>query len=266
MESLEPKMLKVSLVRRKSDGRNSRISIPIGEFTIGRHVDCSMTIRSKLISRRHCAIHCDENSVSIRDLGSRNGVILDGNRIPPDETRSLSHHTVVQIGSVKFRLSIRDLETGRPWYDEGDTESGHESSDAADSVAELEQILEELDDLDTEFGSDANMTTLLEVPARTDTSTTQSKKEAAVAADANSAVAKRSTIKSAPRPASIEKGSAKIEDVEPTDDEHGEGHGNRQAKSDKQEPSRLPEHLRPKLPVDSKEAAQDALKRFFTKN
>ncbi len=52
-----------------------------GEFVIGRSADCQLALDDPLVSRRHAALLVSEDSVVIRDLGSRNGVMVNGIRI-----------------------------------------------------------------------------------------------------------------------------------------------------------------------------------------
>lgn len=48
---------------------------------IGRDADVDIALPSKLVSRRHARISCHEGQYFIEDLGSRNGVIVNGQRI-----------------------------------------------------------------------------------------------------------------------------------------------------------------------------------------
>jgi hypothetical protein len=52
--------------------------LPRGVTLIGRSLDCHVTIEDPLVSRQHARILIDDNGVSIEDLGSRNGVKLNG--------------------------------------------------------------------------------------------------------------------------------------------------------------------------------------------
>ncbi len=48
---------------------------------IGRSRRCDVTIRSPLVSRRHCRLESRDRGVFLRDLGSQNGTWIDGERI-----------------------------------------------------------------------------------------------------------------------------------------------------------------------------------------
>jgi uncharacterized Zn finger protein (UPF0148 family) len=51
------------------------------EILLGRSPDCHITIEDPLISRRHARIEIDDDDASVEDLGSRNGVRLNGRKL-----------------------------------------------------------------------------------------------------------------------------------------------------------------------------------------
>jgi hypothetical protein len=52
--------------------------LPKGETIIGRSADCHVTIEDPLVSRQHAKIHIDGELATFEDLGSRNGVRVNG--------------------------------------------------------------------------------------------------------------------------------------------------------------------------------------------
>jgi hypothetical protein len=52
-----------------------------GVFAIGRSAECQLSLDDPLVSRRHALLHVGEDDVFIEDAGSRNGVLVDGNKI-----------------------------------------------------------------------------------------------------------------------------------------------------------------------------------------
>jgi pSer/pThr/pTyr-binding forkhead associated (FHA) protein len=72
---------------------------------IGRHLECDVRIESPKISRRHCCVAIAYDRVLIRDLGSRNGVRVNGRQV--DESR-LYCGDELAIGPVLFRLELED--------------------------------------------------------------------------------------------------------------------------------------------------------------
>jgi hypothetical protein len=52
--------------------------LPHGTTLLGRGVDCHLTIEDPLVSRQHARIVIDDECALVEDLGSRNGVRVDG--------------------------------------------------------------------------------------------------------------------------------------------------------------------------------------------
>ncbi|HEX3447928.1 MAG TPA: FHA domain-containing protein [Isosphaeraceae bacterium] len=74
---------------------------------IGRHLECDVRIDSPKISRRHCCLAMAYDRVLIRDLGSRNGVRVNGRLV--EEIR-LHPGDELAIGPVLFRLEAESEE------------------------------------------------------------------------------------------------------------------------------------------------------------
>ena len=72
---------------------------------IGRHQECDVRINSPKVSRRHCCLAMAYDRVLIRDLGSRNGVRVNGRVV--DESR-LYEGDELAIGPLLFRLETLD--------------------------------------------------------------------------------------------------------------------------------------------------------------
>jgi pSer/pThr/pTyr-binding forkhead associated (FHA) protein len=63
-------------------GKGLKIVVDKAIIFIGRHPDCDVVItRSRMISRKHCAIVQVNDAFMIRDLGSTNGIRINGQRI-----------------------------------------------------------------------------------------------------------------------------------------------------------------------------------------
>jgi hypothetical protein len=62
--------------------RPVRLKVDRGKvFSIGRSADTDLCLEDKLISRRHCELELREGAIEVRDLGSRNGTCLNGEKI-----------------------------------------------------------------------------------------------------------------------------------------------------------------------------------------
>jgi pSer/pThr/pTyr-binding forkhead associated (FHA) protein len=78
---------------------------------VGRHSDCDVRLDSPKISRRHCCLAMAYDRVLIRDLGSRNGVRVNGRVV--GEAR-LYFGDELAIGPVLFRLELEPAEASSP--------------------------------------------------------------------------------------------------------------------------------------------------------
>lgn len=94
--------VKLKVVNGAQAGRE--IVIPVPEFVIGRDEDCQLRPRSDAISRKHCVIVVAENQVIVRDLGSKNGTYINGERIEGE--RVAADGDQVQFGPLQFELVL----------------------------------------------------------------------------------------------------------------------------------------------------------------
>ncbi|MDR0706095.1 MAG: FHA domain-containing protein [Planctomycetaceae bacterium] len=80
--------------------------IPVTEpkFIIGRADDCHLKPRSELISRYHCAVISEDGYVAIRDLGSKNGVYLNGERVSMEH--ELKNGDKLSVGPLEFFVHL----------------------------------------------------------------------------------------------------------------------------------------------------------------
>lgn len=77
--------------------QGSDLELPPGAFVIGRSSACNLSLDDALVSRRHATITNKSDGVWVEDLGSRNGVVVNGSRIPGPT--KLSHLDRVTVGS-----------------------------------------------------------------------------------------------------------------------------------------------------------------------
>jgi pSer/pThr/pTyr-binding forkhead associated (FHA) protein len=79
------------------------ISRPV--ILIGRHLECDVRIDSPQVSRRHCCVALAYDRLMIRDLGSANGVrvngqIVDEARLNPGDEVAIAHFLYRLVGEV----------------------------------------------------------------------------------------------------------------------------------------------------------------------
>jgi serine/threonine protein kinase len=78
-----------------------KVPLPQGEFVIGREVDCQLVLDDPQASRRHAAFVRSESGLEVKDLGSRNGVLVNSARVQGARLRVGDR---VQVGSTTFKV------------------------------------------------------------------------------------------------------------------------------------------------------------------
>ncbi len=73
-----------------------------GEFLIGRSPSCQLSLDDPLVSRRHALLIVTSSDVSTEDLGSRNGVLVNGQRINGRHTLNVGDR--ILIGAQEMTL------------------------------------------------------------------------------------------------------------------------------------------------------------------
>lgn len=92
---------KLIVASGKSAGRS--IAIKRNKLLIGRAEQCDVRPLSEEVSRRHCAITVGPSEVWVEDLGSRNGTLVNGNRIT--ERTKIVDGDIIKVGSLEVKLS-----------------------------------------------------------------------------------------------------------------------------------------------------------------
>ena len=91
------------LVMFRSDGDRRSFSMARDMTVVGRREDCDLRIPLGEVSRKHCRILRDGDSLKLEDLGSSNGTFLNGSRV---QEAILSPGDTIQVGPVVFVLQI----------------------------------------------------------------------------------------------------------------------------------------------------------------
>jgi predicted component of type VI protein secretion system len=86
-----------------TEGPNIPLDKPI--VLIGRHQECDIQIPSRKISRRHCCLAQVEDHMVVRDLGSTNGVRINGVKVVEG---SLQPGDELMIGNFRYQLKWGD--------------------------------------------------------------------------------------------------------------------------------------------------------------
>ena len=99
--------MKVQLivVRGKPEGKVIPLAGP--KFKIGRGETCHLRPNSEQVSREHAEFTIESNAVIVRDLGSRNGTLVNGKALTTEACK-LKDRDLVQVGPLTFAVSIHD--------------------------------------------------------------------------------------------------------------------------------------------------------------
>jgi predicted component of type VI protein secretion system len=81
-----------------------------GQFAVGRNASCQLSLDDPLVSRRHALLTVTEEAVTIEDLQSRNGVIVNGQKITG--RTPLTAGDRILIGAQELTL-LQGREAGR---------------------------------------------------------------------------------------------------------------------------------------------------------
>jgi predicted component of type VI protein secretion system len=122
-----------------SEGPSILLDKPIMLF--GRNPECDIQIDSRKVSRRHCCVAQVNDYLVVRDLGSTNGIRINGVRLLEGK---LHHGDELTIGSHRYKIS----------WEDGDAALGNRGIPASEAIPaggtvpepEEDDILEECDE------------------------------------------------------------------------------------------------------------------------
>jgi pSer/pThr/pTyr-binding forkhead associated (FHA) protein len=86
-----------------------RLPFPEGEYVIGRGAECDVRPDSEWVSRQHCLLRVAQDGVFLRDLGSRNGTLINGRLVSGE--RRLDDGDRIQIGPLVFEVRLEVPQT-----------------------------------------------------------------------------------------------------------------------------------------------------------
>jgi pSer/pThr/pTyr-binding forkhead associated (FHA) protein/tetratricopeptide (TPR) repeat protein len=109
--SISQAMLAIPYVRVVY-GPNSEQVIKLDgkKWTAGRESGCDIPIENSKVSRRQFELTASPQGYFLRDLGSSNGTLLNGQRLEPDELKPIQSGDIIGVLSVSIYFEIRDPE------------------------------------------------------------------------------------------------------------------------------------------------------------
>jgi len=93
---------------RVQSGSHAGKEIEVGQdkFLIGRSDSCQLRPKSESVSRKHCILAVQNGRVLVQDLKSRNGTFVNEKRLPPDKAKVLKDGDILRVGKLSFALVI----------------------------------------------------------------------------------------------------------------------------------------------------------------
>jgi pSer/pThr/pTyr-binding forkhead associated (FHA) protein len=87
--------------------QGKRLTIPEGETLIGRDESCQIRLATNEVSRQHCRLVCKGDQITLQDLGSRNGTLV--NNVAVHGEVQLSPSDTFRVGPVTFQVSGKKI-------------------------------------------------------------------------------------------------------------------------------------------------------------
>ena len=104
----------VKLVVTSGPGMGRNIAIDRECMTIGRGPGVDIVFDNPEMSRQHCAIEFSGGSFRIRDLGSTNGIVLNGRQT---QAGDIKHGYRFEIGSQGFQFVVESRDSEPDTYE-----------------------------------------------------------------------------------------------------------------------------------------------------
>ncbi|MGD0679678.1 MAG: FHA domain-containing protein [Polyangiaceae bacterium] len=86
--------------------RGARIRLDVEPVTVGRSSSCTVRLEDPRVSARHALFQFTETGVLVTDLGSTNGILVDGHRMEAE--MRVTTTAIVTVGRTRFRLLVGD--------------------------------------------------------------------------------------------------------------------------------------------------------------
>ncbi len=157
--------MEIKLVRFRKNGQQQVIQLPSAVTVIGRRRNCDLRIPLNDVSKKHCQINCDDGALKIRDLGSKNGTLLNGLRITEAVVQAGDWMQIGPIGFV-FQIdgkpekvtapALKQPEKAKPKKVKAETKAAEKAAKKAEKKIE-EENFDKLDSSDVSSILDADL-------------------------------------------------------------------------------------------------------------
>lgn len=131
-----------------------QIEVTSEKFLIGRSDSCQLRPKSESVSRKHCVLVMKEGRLLLQDLNSRNGTFVNDKRLPPDKAKVLKDADVLRVGKLAFLVEIEHgLQAAKKPPVQSVADAAARSANAGSSDSRFEEVdvtswLDEADQID----------------------------------------------------------------------------------------------------------------------
>ncbi len=95
-------MMAIKLIVVQGRPQGKALRFPVGQYYFGRGAECHVRPNSDWVSRQHCLLRVTKEGAWLRDLGSRNGTLVNGELVAVE--RRLEYGDQVQVGPLVFEV------------------------------------------------------------------------------------------------------------------------------------------------------------------
>jgi pSer/pThr/pTyr-binding forkhead associated (FHA) protein len=129
-----------------NDHREIPFAITKSPFVVGRKEGCDLCLDSRTVSRLHCEFKLKRVGLTIKDLASRNGTLLNGELIPSETRVAIHRGDRIQIGKylvVVGRLVDSDDDLDDNIVEGSEQDFSHKENLSKDLLATLDELMVE---------------------------------------------------------------------------------------------------------------------------
>lgn len=87
---------------------------------VGRSDEAKFRVQQDSVSRRHCELFLKADAVFVRDLGSTNGTLVNGERISSSVATPVPPGAEIRVGGIVFRVDYESAAAPAPAEPRGD--------------------------------------------------------------------------------------------------------------------------------------------------
>ena len=98
--------MNANLVLLSDNGSYKTFALSKPVTVLGRRHDCTLRIPLPVVSRRHCQLTQNSDSIKLRDLGSRGGTFVNGKKVDAEKDVPIKPGDYLRIGPLTFVCQI----------------------------------------------------------------------------------------------------------------------------------------------------------------